>query len=123
MKERKIKRQVDCELSNTELKNYGEKLASLTIEKIMKEEEKKKINKEKTDEITTLSSEILKLSNVLKSKKEVKTLECIEKIDYDSNKIIIIRVDTGDIIEEKPIPNSYLQEDFFDQDEIEIENV
>jgi len=51
------------------------------------------------------------------------TLECIEKINYDSNKITIIRVDTGDIIEEKPIPNSYLQEDIFDDEEVEFENV
>ena len=83
-------RHLDCELTDAEIKQYGEDLAHRLMDITVLELEKKRIG----NKIKPIEEDVEKLIVKIDTKKEVREVACDWHYDWDKGKKRLIRTDT-----------------------------
>lgn len=92
-----------CKLTHDEVHEYGRLLAaqvqSITDEEIRQGHERKTMK----DRMDRLEGERDRLAELVSTGSEKREIECIVQADYGTGKAYTIRVDTGEIIDERAL--------------------
>jgi hypothetical protein len=102
-KTRKFSEELPCKLSRDEYEIRAELLAKQLKAITAKEEQAKLQAKKFKDELTSLELEKNKLIEALETHNELRMIECEEVADFDTNRIVVRRLDTGDIVRQRPM--------------------
>lgn len=110
MRETKVTKNLECDLTEDELREFGLKMA-VNLGEIAKAETQKKdsanVFKAQIDE---LSSDQRHLSRCIVSKTESRDVDCKIVYRFKDVEKDIVRLDTGELVETKPITASEQQE-------------
>lgn len=115
-KPRRVSRELDCKLTDKEKLELGDQLASALTEYDDKQDEKQKITADQKP-ITKL---IKQLQKKIKNGVEQRTASC-EVIEGPGANIKIIRTDTREVVEERPMTPAEAQGDWLEQTEAAVE--
>jgi len=118
MKDEKVTRVLPVKLTDEELLNYANEMATKLEEKDMAERRKKEVVAEYGAKLTSLNAEIISLSNKVKNKEEHRDVDCEWTYRWDISKKELIRNDTLEIIKTEPIAD-YERQDNLIEDEKE----
>lgn len=100
-----------------ERKNLGEDMARKVTEAEDLEDQKKAVVSEFSGKINLARAEANAKAKKLTSGFEMKMIECEETFDYDKQKVIVIRLDDGEIVETRAMTNYELQQKIFNEKE------
>lgn len=95
-------RELECDLTETEVRQRGEALATARLEIEQLKQARKGIN----GQIADLDDQVLKLSNVVDQKHETRMVGCSWTPDYGSGMTVCTRDDTGVAIEQRALTAS-----------------
>jgi hypothetical protein len=109
MKAYKIIRNLPVVLSDHELLNLSKKLASNSEKLRYIENKKKEVNSGFAAEITCAKSQIDRISGFISTGVQHKDVECEALIDQKHQIKKIVRLDTGECIDESQLTNSDMQ--------------
>ncbi len=121
---RKKNMNLKCILSDDEYRENAKKQASLLEKNEDLEADKKSFNDRIKGKISTNDAELQILTRTIRDGYEFRDVECEVIEDYDLGLVKVIRLDTGEVEEERQMTESELakrDELFFDQ-ELEEEN-
>lgn len=100
---KKYQKVLPCALTRDEHHKRGIQLAE-TIEKIGDvERQKKRVADEFKSQIEDLEREATRLSGIVRSWKEERTVEVEERIDFARNTVAVVRMDTTEVIKERAL--------------------
>lgn len=97
-KSRAFKEELPCKLTVDEHTRISEKLAAAIAERTALEVKKKETAKGFTDDIATIKRGIEKLRDAVEKHEEPRMVECSEESDFATNKVTVIRKDTGETV-------------------------
>jgi len=92
-------RELQCDLTESEVRQRGESLATARLEIEQLKQTRKGIN----GQIADLDDQILKLANVVDQKHETRMVQCTWSPDYASGMTVCTRDDTGVAIEQRAL--------------------
>ncbi len=92
-------RDLACTLDDDELKVRSQDLATAVDEKITVEVEKKEANENWNGQIKDLNAHIIDLALVVRTRTEIRPVECVKDVDLENRETTIVRRDTGEGIE------------------------
>jgi hypothetical protein len=99
----KEKQYLECMLSDDELKQASRELADACQRKTSIEDQLATFKAQKKAEITQCDGEINKNTVLVSSGKEMRMVECEATLDFDSGKRTVVRLDSGVIVQERPL--------------------
>jgi len=106
----KITKNLACKLTDTELKEFGRKLAT-KCEDIASEESRQKDQKsEMKARLDGMEAERTSLAIVVRRQEEQRDVEVEEVFDYELGKVTQTRLDTGEEIRVRPMTNEERQQ-------------
>lgn len=113
-KPKKVKEQkiLKCKLSDVEFTKKANELAKSIDELSHIEDEKKTANAVFNSRLKQVRSRIMDLSEAVKDKAELRTVDCIKTLDYKFGNVTVIRTDTNETIEERGITEAERQMTF-----------
>ncbi len=88
-----------CILTEDELRERGDSLATLTAEIDVKEDEKKASAKAFKDELDGMNERALILSKAITTKTEERPIECRKEYNLKKGVWKIVRMDTAEVVE------------------------
>jgi signal transduction histidine kinase len=92
-----------CRLSNDDLRQYGQNLA-LQVQKCTDEEIRQGITRKIMKEtLEHLEEERDRLASLVADGVEKRQVECVVQADFISNKAYTMRMDTGEVIDERAL--------------------
>jgi len=109
IKERRFSRLLKCQLTDKELIATGEELTQELQHLGAIATELDSIKADYKAKTKASESEIESLSNRLRNKFEMRPVDCHEIKNFDTKKFSVLRVDTGEIIEERDLREDELQ--------------
>lgn len=101
-----------CELSPKEVADRADRAANLLADRDSKEEEMKAAQKHARGIIETIDAEVRALSGEVRSKATYRQVECERRYDWDAGTYREVRVDTGEVLFERPLNASERQMEF-----------
>lgn len=116
-KQETFQQDIEAVLTESELAARRVTLEHATQEWLRLEERKKDESKVLSDAVKAKKKEITKLCEVLKSGKEMQTIECFQQRDEQRQQVNIVRVDTGEILSERPFTYEERQGSLFEDEE------
>lgn len=106
----KVTKDLPCKLTESELKEFGRKLA-VKCEDIAAEESRQKDQKsEMKARLDGMESERSILALVVRRQEEQRDVECEEEFNYESGKVTVSRTDTGEELRVRPMTNEERQQ-------------
>src|SRR5688500_12251552 len=106
----KITKNLPCKLTETELKDFGRKLA-VKCEDIAAEESRQKDQKsEMKARLDGMESERASLAIIVRRQEEQRDVEVSETFDYELGKVTQTRMDTGEEIRVRAMTNEERQQ-------------
>lgn len=102
-------RELACTLDDDELKTRSQDLATAVDEKIQVELEKKEANEEWNGQVKDLNARIIDLALVVRTRTEIRPVECAKDVDLESKETTIVRRDTGEGIETRGATSKELE--------------
>lgn len=106
----KVTKNLPCKLTETELKEFGRKLA-VKCEDIAAEESRQKDQKsEMKARLDGMESERSIFALVVRRQEEQRDVEVEEMFDYVTGKVIQTRLDTGEELRVRPMSNEERQQ-------------
>lgn len=106
----KVVKNLPCKLTESELKDFGRRLA-VKCEDINAEESRQKDHKsEMKARLDGMESERAQLAIVVRRQEEQRDVECDETFDYEAGKVFITRNDTGEEIRNRPMTTEERQQ-------------
>jgi hypothetical protein len=102
-KTRKFVQELPVELDLDELEDRRERLVNVELKLDQLEAERTKTLEGLNDRKTTLVLERKGLLETLQAKTEKRTVDCEARVDFERNREVIVRVDTGEQIEERAL--------------------
>lgn len=122
--EKVITRRLPCDLTVNETLQKGEQLShcDLRVEELESQMEIVKSDmKCLKDEVSSERAKQRKLAHEIQSQSEERPVECSKHWDYDAKRIGIVRMDTGEVVEVRPMSSGEIdiaeQQDLFDKHE------
>lgn len=103
-------------LTDDELLHRGNTLAELLDKIDSLEQQKKDSAADFKNQIETKETEASELSMVIRQKTEIREVEVRERKDYTVRKIYMVRLDTGEIYDSRPMNIDDAQEGMFEDD-------
>lgn len=110
-----------CALSDGELRVRGEELGKLVDQRLAKEEEKKEVAKRLKEELDALSDRIVKTATVIRTKKEDRPVEVVERPNLAKRMIEHYRCDLHELVSSRPMTPSEVVE--FEQKVLPFESL
>lgn len=107
--EKKITRNLEVNLTAVELKAFGATLAIESINLSDLEAEKSRITKAYKESIDEKYEEVMRLAGIVRNEKEVREVECEWRFAWGENTKTLVRLDTHEIVETRPIEASERQ--------------
>ena len=105
----KCYRQCKHEFTREELDEIANALTAALIERQEVEGQLETSRTQLKAKITAIQAQVDMLSSKHHAKYEMRSTECKIVQDYEASKITVTRVDTGEVIEERPITEKELQ--------------
>ena len=109
VKERRFTRLLKCQLTDKELIESGDQLAQELSHLDSINSELESIKADYKAKTKAAESEIEALSNRVRNKFEMRPVDCHEIRNFETKKFCVLRVDTGDVIEERDLRQDELQ--------------
>jgi hypothetical protein len=108
-----IVKSLPCKLTAEELRIKGETLGRIvkTIEIV--EDEKKQANSEFGDRLKELRQKLEQTSNDVVNATESREIMCTEQPDHENRMVDIIRTDTKEVVERRPMTEDEMQGNLF----------
>lgn len=94
-----IERDLSCPLTKRELLSRGDRLAHIELEIARLKSERSALSAD----AKKLADERAVLSNVIERKSERRVVPCEWRKLFDENRVVLVRLDSGDIIDERPL--------------------
>lgn len=107
--EKKITRNLEVNLTAVELKAFGATLAIETQNLDDLKREAKNVAKQYKESIDGKTVEVLRLAGIVHNEKEVREVECEWRFAWGENTKTLVRLDTHEIVETRPIEASERQ--------------
>lgn len=104
-----VTRTLQCKLDDTEVLNYGRQIAREQTELETAEQRKKEVMSQLKADIEKHTSAIRSLSSKIATGYEYRAVKCQKVVDGTENRVSIVRDDTGEVIEERPLNDDELQ--------------
>jgi signal transduction histidine kinase len=100
-----------CRLSNDDLRQYGQDLA-VQVQKCTDEEIRQGVQRKIMKEtLEMLEEERNRLAKLVADGVEKRQVECVVQADFISNKAYTMRMDTGEVIDERALKPEEMQMD------------
>lgn len=109
IKERKYDKLLKCMLTDPELIDTGDQLAQALHHLSSVNGELDAIKADYKGKVKAAEAEIEKHRNRMQNKFEMRPIECLEVKNFADRKLVAIRTDTNEIIEERALRNDELQ--------------
>ena len=93
----------------TEIQGMSQELAESVKAKKIKEDEAKSISSQYKSEIDGFQAKLSSLSEKITSGWEMRMIKCRETIDWEKDIRTVVRLDTGEVIDQGPIPEDQRQ--------------
>ena len=103
------KRFLKCDLTEAEILEYSQELAHKISDVNEKEVNKKASASQYKSEIDILQQTAASLARKVNEKAEYRDVECWAVRDYTDNDFTVTRIDTGEIIEQRPLRKDEMQ--------------
>ena len=94
----RFQEELPCQLSHDEVNDRAQQLARILGERGTIELEAKEIASRAKQRMKKLDRKSQKLAEVVRTGVEHRDVECIERRVYDTNRIEVVRVDTGECV-------------------------
>lgn len=104
-----LTRKLPVKLTNDEVRMKGKRMAVLQGEIQQLGEEKKEIVSDFTSKINGRTTEILKLTREINEGAEYRQVEIVERKDWIEREVQVIRQDTGEVVDARPMTPAELQ--------------
>jgi hypothetical protein len=115
----KIKERLFCSFCDDEVEQKGQELSTASITYDEVEDAKKSAMKEYTDNLKALRGTMRTLSKAIRSKGEVRDVECVVRMDKPQiGSKQTVRLDTGEIVRTEPMTDEEKQQELFPEDEL-----
>lgn len=102
-----------CELTDDEVRERGQKIAALELSQARSDDEEKSRRKLWKTRYEDVQSEIRELSHEVDSRRQLREVHCVIEWHMDSKREVIVRPDTGEIVESNPLTAKQLQSEMF----------
>ncbi len=99
----KEKRSLRCQLTQPELLAAGEKLADLLDNLHCTVSERENVTKQYKAKEAELEAQIETQQLLVRNKSEIRTIDCVNVLDYTAVKCIVTRLDTGEVIVDRKL--------------------
>jgi len=107
-----IKLWLPCVVTDSECLELAKQMSQLCKQKDDVEAEKARVGREFQKRIKDLSGEISGIKDVINTGLVNRHIACEKAFDYRNKLCITTRIDTGEIVEERPLYEDELQEEF-----------
>lgn len=107
---KKTKRNLVCELTPEEVKDYSSELARVTSEQERLEDEKRSVTSGYTDKINRCVLDMRTLARKISTGQEMREVDCAWKFDFKTATAKLSRSDTGEVVETRAMTAEELQE-------------
>ena len=107
---RKVERMIDCELTQEEMLAAGKELADAQAELAEVEAELSDIKKDFKERISSIKQRAKEFGAKVRNGTESRLLQCEERLDYPSETYVLVRLDTGDWVEERKMSATELSD-------------
>lgn len=104
------KRSLKCVLTRDELLEYGGKLADAQQKIAELESALASYKAQNKSESEMAKAAVENLSDKIRSKYEFRDIKCVIERNYDTGRFIVIRMDTGETVEERPLNSDELEQ-------------
>jgi hypothetical protein len=105
----KEKRTLRYDFSEKEITDLGRELALATSRKVEKEAEKKAVTSQLAADVNLLASQTDNIAQKISNGYEFRSTECVVSYDPDGGTVTVIRSDTDEIIETRPMTEAERQ--------------
>lgn len=112
-KDRRFEKWLPVKLTEHEVLERSRSLAQRHNEKRDLEAERARIVRDYGERLKNLAGEISRLSDIVASGQEHRNVECEEQRQDSRKQFRVVRLDTDEIVELRPMLESELQEDLF----------
>ena len=102
-------RELECRLTDEDLKVRGQDLATTIDDKVEVEEKKAEANSGFSSKLKHLNKSIVELAQVVRTRTEIRRVECVKEVDTFNRETSIVRRDTGECIETRPATTQELE--------------
>jgi len=102
MTERSIAMPLKCVLTDREKLERGERAAEIEMKINVEEEEYREVRKEYREKLKGLKAERYLLLDEIRNGEE-RPVECTVREDYARDMVMVVRNDTGEVVEERPM--------------------
>lgn len=110
-------RNLPVALTREEVAERADRAAQLIEDRDHKEAELKAHNSHVKSLIATLEADMRHLSSEVRTKRTHRDVECERRYDYDSSVVREVRLDTGEVLSERPMSDREKQRDLpFDEE-------
>ncbi len=92
-----------CKLDAQELLLKAKSLSQLLCDKGNVELEKKDANADFKRRLDAIETRVCELGLEVRTGREYRDVQCVERADYQDNRVEIIRVDTGEVVRMRPL--------------------
>jgi hypothetical protein len=106
-------RWLGCQLTDAEMLDRSKTMTERMNELADVKAEKAKVVREYAENIKKLEGEISRLSEAVRSGKEMRTVRCMTRKDFSNLKATVFRLDTHEVIETRKIDKSETQAELF----------
>jgi hypothetical protein len=98
-----IHRELKCPLTDEERRAKGDEIARTLEAYDLLEDTSKEDSRAAKDELKDLRKHSQKLARQIREGAELRNVECYERPDYAGNVVHLLRTDTGEVVEERPM--------------------
>jgi hypothetical protein len=109
MESRDEERVLPCRLNELDLLERGRELSDTYDRYETIEAKKKAAAAEAKEELDSARDELKRLSRIIAKREEPRVVKCQWKSDFDGNRKICFRTDTGEVVEERALTASERQ--------------
>lgn len=111
MKTSKVRRNLECKLTDQELKEYSKRLADCVSRKSREEDSLKSYSTQAKAKIQSCDAEINLLSEKINTEKEYRMIDCTVEYDFKKGIKSITRNDTDEVVDQEIISEEERQEE------------
>ena len=101
-----IIRELECKLTQKEWRERARRLAQSPVERAGLETEAKRVASEYKTKIGKLEEEERRLASAVREGVEYRDVACHEEKRLEQNAMVLLRDDTGEVVEERPMDYS-----------------
>jgi hypothetical protein len=102
-----------CNFTEEERNTMARQVTELISKKAEAEGKLKSVSTQIKSEIAGIDAEMAKVSEMVRSGYEYRNVDCEVRSDYVAARVVIIRLDSGEIVEDRPMRMEETQRELF----------